>query len=279
MSRSAPPTVDEFGIPVDLKLSQKRQVLSSSAAHELMMIAREAVTNAGTHGSPSRITISAKVGACAQKLAVAGIAVVLVEMRAELRSTHLPVGPCRRTDPKTDRIAGAPDVDVMVRDPSRQVIGLLSCPLAVRVQFLDETNQRLGAIAQIAAFHRLVVHLDIDIRGPVAAPGRRDLIVPNALQIGRLRTRSGSGNQKVASVLEVERQQRGIRRNFKLLEPLAGWQLRTGAAAQIERNPIEKRGSRWCGGAEGHRSCVSQPHPDHEWRDSSRLADPCPESC
>jgi signal transduction histidine kinase len=50
-----------FGIPVDLKLPQKRQVLSSSAAHELMMIVREAVTNAGTHGSPSRITITVKI--------------------------------------------------------------------------------------------------------------------------------------------------------------------------------------------------------------------------
>jgi signal transduction histidine kinase len=50
-----------FGIPVDLNLPQKRFNLSSSSAHELMMIAREAVTNAGTHGSPCRIVISVKV--------------------------------------------------------------------------------------------------------------------------------------------------------------------------------------------------------------------------
>ncbi len=50
-----------FGIPVDLNLPQKRQVLSSSSAHKLMMIIREAVTNAGTRGSPRSIVISAKV--------------------------------------------------------------------------------------------------------------------------------------------------------------------------------------------------------------------------
>lgn len=50
-----------FGIPVDLKLPQKRLAISSSSAHELMMIVREAVTNAGTHGSPSKIVISAKI--------------------------------------------------------------------------------------------------------------------------------------------------------------------------------------------------------------------------
>jgi signal transduction histidine kinase/ligand-binding sensor domain-containing protein len=50
-----------FGIPVDLKLPQRRLAISSSSAHELMMIVREAVTNAGTHGSPTKIIISAKV--------------------------------------------------------------------------------------------------------------------------------------------------------------------------------------------------------------------------
>lgn len=50
-----------FGIAVDLHLSQKKVVLLSSSAHELMMIVREAVTNAGTHGSPHRITISATI--------------------------------------------------------------------------------------------------------------------------------------------------------------------------------------------------------------------------
>jgi signal transduction histidine kinase len=50
-----------FGIPVVLNLAHRRQMLSSSSAHELMMIVREAVTNAGTHGSPRRIVVSTKV--------------------------------------------------------------------------------------------------------------------------------------------------------------------------------------------------------------------------
>jgi len=50
-----------FGVPVEVRFSRKPPILPSSAAHELMMIVREAVTNAGTHGSATKIGIFAQV--------------------------------------------------------------------------------------------------------------------------------------------------------------------------------------------------------------------------
>lgn len=52
-----------FGVPVEVRFSRKLPILPSSAAHELMMIVREAVTNAGTHGSAKKIGILAQVDA------------------------------------------------------------------------------------------------------------------------------------------------------------------------------------------------------------------------
>ncbi|MGO8756526.1 MAG: two-component regulator propeller domain-containing protein [Terracidiphilus sp.] len=49
-----------FDIPVEVHFPKKLPTLPSSSAHELMMIVREAVTNAGTHGSPRRIVVFAK---------------------------------------------------------------------------------------------------------------------------------------------------------------------------------------------------------------------------
>ena len=47
-----------FGVPVDLMLPKHYPALPLSRAHEMMMIVREAVTNAGTHSSGSKIEIT-----------------------------------------------------------------------------------------------------------------------------------------------------------------------------------------------------------------------------
>jgi len=49
-----------FGVPVDLQYSDKHRGLAASSAHELAMIVREAVVNAGTHGDPQTIVITVR---------------------------------------------------------------------------------------------------------------------------------------------------------------------------------------------------------------------------
>lgn len=48
----------EFGVPVDYRVSGKPFDLDQSAAHELLMVVREAVHNAIRHGQPGRVEVS-----------------------------------------------------------------------------------------------------------------------------------------------------------------------------------------------------------------------------
>ena len=51
---------ESFGIPVSVNHPARLPSLPASAAHEVLMIVREAVTNAGSHGHPRAIKISAQ---------------------------------------------------------------------------------------------------------------------------------------------------------------------------------------------------------------------------
>jgi hypothetical protein len=50
-----------YSIPVDVCCPSKHYQLPASSAHEIIMIVREAVINAGTHGSPQKIVITARI--------------------------------------------------------------------------------------------------------------------------------------------------------------------------------------------------------------------------
>jgi len=51
---------ESFGIPVSVSHPTRIPKVSADVAHEALMIVREAVTNAGSHGRPSTINISAQ---------------------------------------------------------------------------------------------------------------------------------------------------------------------------------------------------------------------------
>ena len=171
-----------------------------------------------------RRTFHQRICLPAQELAIGRKAVMLVQMRAEPGTAHLPVGPRGRANTKPHRVGSPPDVDVVVRHPTGKIVGFFGRALSGPAQLRDQADQRLGAVAQVAALHRPVVHLDVDVRGPVTAPRRRHLVVPDALQVGRLRSRSRARNEHVAPILEVEREQRRIGRVSELLQPFASRQ-------------------------------------------------------
>ena len=52
---------ETFSIPVEVCCPSKHYELPASSAHEIIMIVREAVINAGTHGAPRKIVISAQI--------------------------------------------------------------------------------------------------------------------------------------------------------------------------------------------------------------------------
>ncbi len=71
--------------------------------------------------------------------------------------------------------------------PARLAIRLSCRARAGVAEIFNQRRQRLGAIAQIARLRRPVVHLHIDVCRPVTTPWRLHLVVPNALEIRRLR--------------------------------------------------------------------------------------------
>lgn len=52
---------ETFSIPVDVCCPSKHYEIPASSAHEIIMIVREAVINAGTHGSPRKIVVTARI--------------------------------------------------------------------------------------------------------------------------------------------------------------------------------------------------------------------------
>src|SRR5580698_10155329 len=123
------------------------------------------------------------IGASAEEFAIACEAVVLVKMRAEPWAAHAPVRPRGLAESLANGVRSAPEVDIVVRYPARQAIVFLSGSCAISTEVFEPAEERFSAFAQVAGFRRPVVHLDIDVRRPIAAPWRRNLIAPDSLKI------------------------------------------------------------------------------------------------
>ncbi len=79
-----------------------------------------------------------------------------------------------------------------------------------------------------------VVHLGVDVVGPVAGPHRAAVLVPDALQVGRLRPRAGGRHQQVTAEVEHQRDQiRIVAPGSDRLDPLIGRQLHRVAEWQL----------------------------------------------
>ena len=171
-----------------------------------------------------------------EKFAVARVEVVLPEMAAKPR-------PAGRPDPvvRVVRRCGAtPDVRVVVQHPAAATVVHLGRLSTGRDQVVEHIKQGFGTFGQVADFGRPVVHFEVDVRGPAAAPRRPQAVVPDALQVGRLRTGPAAGDQQVAAELEIKRRQLRVAASGKSLDPFVGRQLGSVTGAQIERYPAKQ---------------------------------------
>ena len=71
-------------------------------------------------------------------------------------------------DALADGIGGAPEVDVVVRNPTRKTIGFFRRLLAAMAHVLDEIEERRRAFTEIACLSRPVIHLNVDVGSPVS---------------------------------------------------------------------------------------------------------------
>ena len=133
--------------------------------------------------------------------AIAGVLVAIPERQREPRAAGRPHAPLR----SVDRCGGAPQIGVVMRHPAAGAVHLARRARAGHRQVRHHRRQRVHRLGQVGRERRPVVHLGVDVDGVLAAPRRRHAVVPEALQVRRLRTRPRAGDEQVAAVLEVER--------------------------------------------------------------------------
>ena len=177
-----------------------------------------------------------RIDASARYARVAGELVALPEREAQPRAAGRPQPPLRAVD----RGGGAPQVGVVVRHPAaarRTSSRAVRAPVTARSCTMR--RQRLQHLREVRRHRRPVVHLGVDVDRVLAAPGRRQAVVPDALQVGGLRARPRAGDQQVAAVLEVERRQRRIAAGRERRDPLvgrAGPRASTGPRSSVTRS-------------------------------------------
>ena len=112
---------------------------------------------------------------------------------------------------KADRRRGeAPDIGEVMGDEAAAAV-MLSRRLPARFPQRGEVvEQRRRALRQRGNLRRPVVHLQVDVQVVVAVPGRLHLLAPDPLEVGGQRPGSGTGDEEIAAVLEVESQQARI---------------------------------------------------------------------
>ncbi len=93
--------------------------------------------------------------------------------------------------------------------------------------------------SKVCFLRRPVVHFGIDIDGVFAIPGRKQLIVPDALQVGRLAAGLRRRYQQVPPILKIQRSKLRVVGCSKVSQPLIGWKLGCIGRAKIKLYAVE----------------------------------------
>ena len=109
-----------------------------------------------------------------------------------------------------DRSCTAPMISVVMRHPTPRAILLLGRACAADHEIVNHVEQRLVTLTEIRDLDGPIVHLGVDVDRVFTFPRRIELLVPDALKISGLVTRTAAGDEKITSVLEMQRRQRRI---------------------------------------------------------------------
>ena len=115
---------------------------------------------------------------------------------------------------------------------------LLSAPR----QAFGEVEHRDVELGEVRDLGRPVVHLQVDVDVVVGVPRCLDVLVPESLQVRGQRAGSTAGDEQVAGVLEVEREQRRVLATRRqLLESYVGGLRGLGSRAEIDGDAFHHR--------------------------------------
>src|SRR5687768_12766897 len=111
---------------------------------------------------------------------------MLPQMSREPRTADRESSPTRSVHRRRD----APDIGILMEDPTLRTIMLAGDLRALVRQLADHFVERLAELRQVRRINRPVVHLCIDVGRVFRIPRGILVIVPNALKIGWLRPRT-----------------------------------------------------------------------------------------
>ena len=173
------------------------------------------------------------------RLQVGAVAVVLVALEENDRqpgAAGWPQAPLR----PVDRRRRPPQIGVVMRDPAAGAVHLPGRSRPGDRQILDQRRHRIHRLLEVRGERRPVVHLGVDVDRVLAAPRRREAVVPDPLQVGRLRAGTRAGDEQVAGVVEVERRQGRIAARGERGDTLVDGHRRARRRPKVERDAIEE---------------------------------------
>ena len=129
----------------------------------------------------------------------------------------------------------------MVQHPALRTIVRARRVGACDAQIAYQAPQGLLRFPEIARIGEPVVHLQVDVGGPLAAPGGPQLLVPDALQVRRLAAGSRRGDEQVAAEVEVPVQKFRVVGLGEGLDPSIG-RLGRGRVTELQLHSREQRG-------------------------------------
>ncbi len=173
-----------------------------------------------------------------EEFPIAGEEIVFPEMLAEPGTAHGP-----HAEPGCiDRSGPAPEVDVVVRHPAAAVVVDAGGLRAGDGDLPEHVEEGLVALGEVRHLGRPVVHLGVDVDRVLAAPGWRDRLIPDALEVGGLSAGAAAGDQEIAAELEAEGLQVGIGGTAADgLEPLIGGRIVAGIVADLQMHAAHQR--------------------------------------
>ena len=136
--------------------------------------------------------------------------------------------------------SGAPEIGVVVGDPTARAIHLLGGPRAGHGKVFHHRNEWLHAFAEVARFRRPVVHFGVDVDGVFALPRWIHAFIPQPLQVGRLGAGTRRTDQQIAAILEIQRGKLRIVAVVKIPDPFVGGQFHGLAGPQIKGHALEQ---------------------------------------
>ena len=107
-------------------------------------------------------------------------------------------------------------------------------------QLPDHPEQRLGTLGEVGHLGRPVVHLRVDVGRVLRIPHGIHVLVPDPLQVGRLRARTRRGDQHIAPELEQQRREGRVVGAVEFLQPFVGGKRGVGRRAEVDAHAPEE---------------------------------------